>query len=197
MPDGSSRGQRGRARSPWEHSPAPVSHPIHQSSIYLSLSLPTQILTDSQKPRHACGEGTLAVIQLRCHLIQSRCSFLCCLLLSATLWGLLRVIPKKAHACLHYLAAKSLLIYNPEPVKATVRISYIQNLAPKWLAEWPLLPQEGQKRFYESPASPGEYWQHVVFPYTSLMAFDLAFKLVSPKALMLEVELLLISTHHL
>ena len=89
--------------------------------------------------------------------------------------------PQKAHACLRYMAAKRLLIYIPEPVKATMRISYIQNLALKWLVELPLLPQEGLKRLYGSPASPRAYWGHVAFPYTMLMAFDLAFKLCFPK----------------
>lgn len=79
------------------------------------------------------------------------------------------------------MGAKRLLIYIPEPVKATVRISYIQNLALKWLVELPLLPQEGLKRLHGSPASPRECWGHVASPYTMLMTFDLAFKHRFPK----------------
>lgn len=89
--------------------------------------------------------------------------------------------PKKAHTCLRYLAAKRLLIYIPEPVIASVRISYIQKLAPKWLVELPPLPQEGLTRHCGSPASPRECWGHIMLPYAILMSFNLAFKLCFPK----------------
>lgn len=51
----------------------------HTSLSYLSLF--SFLLNYLQKHRHSCVEGTLEVVQLRPHPIQSCCSFFCCLLL--------------------------------------------------------------------------------------------------------------------